>query len=134
MGLRPFFSTFYTIFGAFPMDGKNRSYNHFHFASSIFLITALLWLTISLPFVNQAQKEQAANSASNTAKNSQQDNNNPLSNTTEEKIPSTPQEEYLHHQDEHSYTWLNSLQHFSDHTLPLYIAFHGELLSPPPEA
>jgi len=99
------------------------------------MMLALTWLTISLPFVYQAQKQQAAITSNDSSKNTQQgNNNNPLSNTTEEKVPSTPTEEYLHHQDIPSHTWMNSLRHYSDHTFPIYIAFHGELISPPPEA
>ena len=99
------------------------------------MMLALTWLTISLPFVYEAQKQNAFISTQNSSKPTQQDdNNNPLSTSTEEKVPSIPSEEYLHNAKEHSYSWVNALQHFTDHTLPVYIAYHGELLSPPPEA
>ncbi len=60
---------------------------------------------------------------------------NPLANTTEEKTPptNTLTEEYLHHTEENNenaYAVNNNYNH-SDESL--YIAFHGELLSPPPD-
>lgn len=100
------------------------------------MIMALLWLTVSLPFVYKAQKEQATITQNNSNSHDQQrdDNGNPLANTTEEKVPTAPTEEYLHHENEPAHNWINILRHYIDHTVPVYVAFHGELISPPPKA
>jgi hypothetical protein len=108
--------------------------------SSIFMMLALAWLTISLPFVYSAQ-EQAADTEQ-AAKHSLPDtateeDSNPFANTTEEKTPNsvnTPTEEYLH--DSHSsenYIAVPSTEYKVEHA-STYIAFHGELISPPPDA
>lgn len=60
---------------------------------------------------------------------------NPLTNTTEEKTPNNVNlsEEYLH--DAHAavqFTAVPSTDYKLEH-VPIYIAFHGELISPPPD-
>jgi hypothetical protein len=106
--------------------------------SSIFMMLALAWLTVSLPFVYEAQR--VADNYNSTAKHSLPDteeDTNPFANTTEEKTPNsvnTPSEEYLH--DAHSsenYITVPSTEYKVEH-VSTYIAFHGELISPPPDA
>lgn len=106
--------------------------------SSIFMMLALAWLTVSLPFVYEAQ--QVADNYKSAAKHSLPDteeDTNPFANTTEEKTPNsvnTPTEEYLH--DTHSsenYITVPSTEYKVEH-VSTYIAFHGELISPPPDA
>ena len=117
---------------------KSRSpYNFRHLTSSIFMILALLWLTVSIPFVYEAQKkllQSSCNSAATT--NQDEETNNPLNNTTEEKAPSSVNlsEEYLHHTDNNEHTWFTITKHHRDYSTSLYIAFHGELFCPPPNA
>jgi hypothetical protein len=100
-------------------------------SSSIFMGLTLLWLTVSLPFVYES-KQQAQKTETGAAAN----DNNPLASTTEEKAPSptTLSEEYLHHTDELEHPWTAIEQHHRDFSSSLYIAFHGELISPPPDA
>lgn len=97
------------------------------------MMLALLWLTISIPFVYNAQQKQAAIALNYSSDNSQNDNSNPFSNTTEEKAPVQVSEEYLHTEQEHHYTWI-TIRHYNNHRVDIYTAFHGELISPPPEA
>jgi hypothetical protein len=93
-----------------------------------------------LPFVNASQQqatEQGA-SASDNPLNAEEDdnNNNPFGNTTEEKTSSnfnSLSEEYLH--DAHAfdnYVIVPSIEYKLEH-VSTYIAFHGELISPPPD-
>jgi hypothetical protein len=108
--------------------------------SSVFMILTLVWLTVSLPFVNAAQ-QQATEQSSSVDDNplnaeEEDDNNNPFANTTEEKTSSnfnTLSEEYLHdaHLFDH-YVIVPSVEYKLEH-VSTYIAFHGELISPPPD-
>lgn len=126
-------------FAALSMEKGKQLYNLFNKASAISMILALLWLTISTPFVFSAQQDLAEAAAiENPASlpGSEDDSANPFGNTTEEKAPSSTSlsEEYLHdhHANEHFFT--ETLQHFSNGNDGTYIAFHGELLVPPPNA
>lgn len=62
---------------------------------------------------------------------------NPFANTTEEKTESSTSlsfsEEYLHEHHEQLTNLDDILKHAKCGHSALYIAFHGELLSPPPE-
>lgn len=98
--------------------------------SAILMMLALIWLTASLPYVYEAQ--QAAKKTVSQTTNS----GNPLSGTTEEKTSSVNSlsEEYLHHiEDQVDFTVIKK-SHVQPHFEDVYIAFHGELISPPPEA
>jgi hypothetical protein len=101
------------------------------------MMFALAWLTISLPFVNAAQLQMKfAQETSKENSKSTDDNNNPLSNTIEEKSESGPVSisEYLH--DQHSQVELQAtlINYYKCHPSDLYYAFHPDLLSPPPKA
>jgi hypothetical protein len=108
--------------------------------SSVFMILTLAWLTVSLPFVNAAQQqatEQGSSASDNPLTAEEGDNsNNPFGNTTEEKTSSnfnSLSEEDLH--DAHSYDHyviVPSAEYKLEH-VSTYIAFHGELISPPPD-
>ncbi len=100
------------------------------------MIVALLWLTISTPFVfrvqqevKKIQKEIAADLTSGSS-----EDNNPFANTTEEKAPptNTISEEYLHHLHNDEHPWFSIIKVHWKHSSSLYIAYHGELFCPPP--
>ncbi len=122
----------------------NRIRNIYSFCNklaAIGMILALLWLTISAPFVLAAQQELAdyqcsADNSAIPAGTGEEENSSPFGNATEEKAPSssTFSEEYLHdhHTDEHSFSI--ALQYNKHGDAGTYIAFHGELLVPPPNA
>lgn len=111
------------------MRKKASSYSPAKLVSAVIMIAALLWLTVSLPFVYKAQQ-------SITWSEQQSQEDDPFSDTTEEKASSsgtTLSEEYLHDHHEVSAFITNKLSHDHRHAYDVYIAFHGELISPPPD-
>ena len=99
------------------------------------MILALVWLSVSIPFVYAAQQRAKASLKVWKTTSQTGDNSNPLSGSTEEKTPnSNINEEYLHHTEDLISQQPVVEKNHAVHTYPLYIAFHGELLSPPPEA
>jgi len=82
---------------------------------------ALLWLTVSLPFVVSAKEKYKTVQLADQG------------NTTEEKAPAPISEEYIHEHPEHCWSYIDLNRQYKLHHYPLYIAFHGELISPPPE-
>jgi len=92
---------------------------------------ALAWLTVSLPYVYSFQKELAKQESKASPVDNEE--SNPLSNSTEEKAPSsTVSEEWLHHSDEHNYIFSYKLNHDHCHSYNVYVAYHGEVQCPPP--
>ena len=91
---------------------------------------ALAWLTVSLPYVYSFQKELAKQESKSAPVDNEE--SNPLANSTEEKAPSTTvSEEWLHHTNDHiilSY----KLSHDNRHSYDVYVAYHGEVQCPPP--
>jgi cytoskeletal protein RodZ len=103
----------------------------------IFMMLSLLWLTVSTPFIYAGQKEMAkqhATSAGSPLSENEQENSNPFGNSTEEKTPGSNSfsEEYLHDQHLINQFFSSGLQHHKCDDAAYYIAFHGELLVPPP--
>ena len=114
-----------------------------HILSSVVMILALIWLTISLPYTYAAQQKLAKGKISLTKESKgvpcdedNTDENSPFANTTEEKVPTNVNltEEYLHHQDEPLPFSTDKLSHSHHHSYDVYVAFYGELLSPPPDS
>lgn len=97
------------------------------------MIFSLLWLTVSTPFVYNAQQVQKKEVQKPSK---QSNNNNPFSNTTEEKNESSVNtlSEYLHEPAslESNLTILTRL--YKLYASKIYFNHHPELLSPPPEA
>lgn len=101
-------------------------------ASCLFMVFALLWLTVSLPFVNYTQEileEQVAG-------NSEGGESNQQNLPTEEKTESGSNtlSEYLHdhHHEMHQGDLINTGYKIDpDDT---YLAFHPDLVLLPPEA
>ena len=81
------------------------------------------------------KKDKIENPVSNST-NSEEESSSNNNNTTEEKVPAnnTFSEEYLHsyHQTHYFFSIVSSFQICED--ADTYIAFHGELLVPPPNA
>jgi hypothetical protein len=110
---------------------------------SILMLVTLLWLTVSTPFVYASQL-QAEEQQTLLSQFSQDDDGEdeqtctPLgSNTTEEKTSNgvnSLSEEYLHLDSELFHLAELSLNHTRSHTVSEYVAFHGELLCPPPNS
>ena len=127
------------------MIHKRKYYSPFQLVSAVLMICALLWLTVSTPFVFEskqriaAAKEQKAATAQAPMGSEEQaeEEANPFGNTTEEKAPSssvnTMTEEYLH--NNHSHYHIVSViesRSYAHRNAGTYVAFHGELLVPPP--
>jgi len=119
------------------MKRGQKTSNVFQCASAVFMIAALLWLTVSAPFVyagqqHLAKQEQTADSSLPQAGN-EEEAANPFGNNTEEKTGSSSfSEEYLH--DHHKAENFSSIvqRYHTCENAGTYIAFHGELHVPPP--
>lgn len=103
------------------------------------MMLALAWLTISTPFVyNWQLQQQAAVSAFNHSNPTDRNDfsENPLAGTNEEKTESGAANlsEYLHDTDESNRDSSELTPYNKCNAVATYVAFHGELLSPPPEA
>ncbi|MFN8289041.1 MAG: hypothetical protein U0U70_02170 [Chitinophagaceae bacterium] len=120
------------------MQKRKTIYSGLNKVTSVFLVLALLWLTISTPFVFAVQQKQAkADKIENTrSSDADDDTSNPLGNNTEEKAPSgtSLSEEFLHHPVDHLHFFAETIQHAGHQNDGTYNAFHGELLVPPPNA
>jgi hypothetical protein len=117
------------------LNRKSRTYNFQQSISSIFMIMALVWLTVSAPFVYAARQKALAEKSMKCERSSDDKTSNPLGNNTEEKAPSGTSsfsEEYLHHSDELFHAAEIFLSYHAPHDVAEYRAFHGELLCPPP--
>ncbi len=119
------------------MKKNKRTYSYFQLVSSVCMILALLWLTVSLPFVYASQQELAKQEqSSNTGfpVSGNEEEANPFGNS-EEKAPSGSNsfsEEYIHDHHKSDYFFSIVLKHHKCESADTYVAFHGELLVPPP--
>jgi hypothetical protein len=120
------------------MFRKRKPYTIFQLASSVFMIMALLWLTVSAPFVFASQQHlssQAKQVPADSFADNEEEASNAFSNTTEEKNPNSSSsfsEEYLHDHHIADYFFSEISQYHKGENAGTYIAFHGELLVPPP--
>lgn len=118
------------------MNRKRQIFTAGQKITAVFMAIALLWLTVSTPFVNAAQKQlqSYSNNMASDEESPSSDNNNPFGNTTEEKAESGSStiSEYLHHAQELVHPTGSLHKHNSSHDVDVYVAFHGELLCPPP--
>jgi hypothetical protein len=118
------------------MNGKRNLFGLRHVASSLLMLTMLTWLTVCLPFVNQSQKVSKAQTEQTDGSETESDGTNPLSNTNEEKSESGTSllAEYLHEVSQLEHNFITLTTFYKCHPSDLYIAFHPELVIPPPEA
>jgi hypothetical protein len=94
---------------------------------------------VSTPFIYTAQKELFKQKAATSKPDNRQTENeecNPFGNSTEEKSESglTGLSEYLPHTDQIFTLTVTSHKHNCTHSFSVYVAFHGELLSPLPDS
>ena len=105
-----------------------------HILSSVFMMLALAWLTVCLPYVSEDQQALKI-LIEQTNEDAPADDCNPLSNTNEEKTESGTSlfSEYLHDVTviEHNFITLSSF--YKCHPSDLYHAYHPDLVIPPPE-
>jgi hypothetical protein len=119
------------------MKKNRKKYTKLQLASAVLMIAALLWLTISAPFVTAAQqqlaKQERVSGTNSPLAGTEEESTNPFGNNTEEKAPGNSfSEEYIH--DHHStdhFVFLASKFHKGEDA-GIYIAFHGDIHVPPP--
>lgn len=119
------------------MKNNQNPYSFIQLGSAIVMTLALLWLTISIPFVYASQQAANENNGTHIGFNlcGADEETNPLGNTTEEKSPNSGtsfSEEYLHdhHASDHFFA-IDTLYHKCENA-DTYTAFHGEVQVPPP--
>lgn len=104
--------------------------------SSLLMLLLLVWLTVCLPYVADSRQHVKIQMQMTGEETPNTDNSNPLGNSTEEKSETDVSllSEYLHHlfQMDHALTAIAST--YKLHPSDLYLAFHPELIIPPPEA
>jgi hypothetical protein len=119
------------------MQKGAKTYNNPQGISAIFMIAMLLWLTISAPFIYACQQAQNQTVHAETLPdNSEEEAPTPITNTTEEKKPGSGTsfaEEFLCGQSENDYATFLKKRYQNSEKPTSYIAFHGELISPPPD-
>lgn len=122
------------------MNKMKPSYSSWQKASAILMMLALFWLTISTPFVFACQLELAKQGKVSNTKSptttSEEEASKTVNNSAEEKVPSgnSFSEEYLHEHHVAHHLEMKDTQHHNFENAGTYIAFHGELLVPPPNA
>lgn len=120
------------------MKRTNKINTLLHKSSAVVMILTLMWLTISTAFVfsfNQNIGRQAATNNTNIPLNGSEDEtSNPFETNTEEKASGSTSllEEYIHLQQNNHYPISITAQYHKCENSDTYIAFHGELLVPPP--
>lgn len=132
--------TQYLILQHIFMRKNHKTYSILQKASTVFMMLALLWLTISLPFVLSGQqeiaKQQHTENAGTPLTGNEEESANPFGNgnSTEEKAPgnSSFSEEYLHDHHKEDGLLAAGRQYRSCEDARNYIAYHGEMLVPPP--
>ena len=114
-----------------------QTYNHYQLACAVLMALALLWLTVSAPFVfSHQQKIAKQGKIAGTCKpvaGNDEEVVNPFGNNEEKVLDSSSfSEEYLHNHDKSDPFFTNCCR-FRDYVkADTYIAFHGEILVPPP--
>ncbi|MCW3092175.1 MAG: hypothetical protein JWP81_3244 [Ferruginibacter sp.] len=124
------------------MKKSSKSYTIFQKASSIFLMLVLLWLTVSTPFILATQqemaKQQKAISIDLPISGSDEDcPDSSGNNNIEEKAPvsgNSLSEEFLHEHHTTQEFGTKTPRNYKLENSGTYIAFHGELHAPPPNA
>ncbi len=98
---------------------------------SLLMLCLLLWLTVSTPFVYEAQQDVAV--AQGIA--GPDDDDSPLSGTNEEKVEtgSNTLSEYLHELPHYQPRFILLTRSYKCSPDDLYQAFHPELVVPPPD-
>jgi len=119
------------------MRTGKQTYDLSHVLAAVLMIITLLWLTISAPYVAAAEEQRDGYILANNVEDNLPDteDSSPFGNTTEEKTESGSNtlSEYLHHIDELSHLASLSQGYNCSHSFAVYVAFHGELLCPPPD-
>lgn len=119
------------------MNKKKQAYNLLHKSSAVFMILALFWLTISMAFLpvpkeSIVKEDKVENTPVSDTGNEEESSTN--NSNTEEKVPAgnSFSEEYLHTTHQTHYFFYIIYTFYKCENSGTYIAFHSELLVPPP--
>lgn len=104
--------------------------------SSLLMLLLLAWLTVCLPYINESRQTAKVHVQLSGEETPDADDSNPLTNTNEEKSESGVSflSEYLHHLFHLDHTISGTSSAYNTHSADLYLAYHPELIIPPPEA
>lgn len=121
------------------MIKHSNSYNLLERASAIFLALTLVWLTVSTPFIigsQQTSGDDTSISWSDEDGNEDGSDSSSGGNNVEEKAPpgSNLSEEFLHEWNSASSVYIIISRTHKLYNAEEYVAFHGELHAPPPNA
>ena len=107
-----------------------------HVLSSLLMLLMLAWLTVCLPFVNESQQTFKTQVQLTDEETPETEDGNPLTNTNEEKSESGNSllSEYLHPLFQLNHTFTGVDNPYKIHPSDLYLAYHPDLIIPPPEA
>ena len=112
------------------------TYSYYKKVAAVLMIFALLWLTISAPFVLRSQQLFSQDSEIEAPfAGSEEESSNPFGNSEEKssKTSTTFSEEYMHDHYKSAYLFFIALQGHNSESNNLYTSHLVELLSPPPE-
>lgn len=117
------------------MSKKKHIYTWHHKLKASFMLVALAWLTISAQFMVMnaiGMDGQVQHQSSIPLTTGEEDNSIPVN--TEEKIGSNGSmvEEYLNEHSSLRFFYTALIVFRQIHDARLYVAYHGELLVPPP--
>lgn len=122
------------------MKKSQKTYTVFQLASAILMIVTLLWLTVSTPFVYASQQQQTTQDKEAKAQcplaGNEEESAKPLGNTAEEKNSNSSSfsEEYLHDHHIDDYFFYIASQYHNCENAGAYVAYHGKVQVPPPNA
>ena len=119
------------------MRRTRKTYTLTHLASAVFMMAALLWLTMSVAFIYPAQQQLSGNlnTTIQICTGAEEDEGNPFGNTNEEKASGNGtsfSEEYLHDHHSADHFVSTGARMHSARNFDTYNAFHGEVHVPPP--
>lgn len=121
------------------MKTSGKINNLFQRLSAAVMILALLWLTISAPFVFAAQQrvsgDHQAEKSANPLAGNEEETANPFGSAEKKASAGNSfSEEYLHDHSSDLHFILAGIRYQQCENADTYTAFHGELLVPPPNA
>lgn len=120
------------------MKRSRKIYSVSQLFSAVIMILALMWLTVSTPFVLASQQEitkkHKMEKTSTPITASEEETTKVPGTNTEEKTPGGNyiSEEFLHDNHKADFFFSLSMQYHKLDNAGTYIAYHGELLVPPP--
>ncbi len=123
------------------MTKQKATYSIVNKVAAVLMMLTLVWLTICTPFVMQMQerlsKQSLTAEKASFPNGSEEESTGFPGSNTDEKAPNgltNLAEEFLHHHSSHQHLFSQLEKIQGGESTPIYTAFHGELLVPPPNA